>query len=655
MFAQRLYHLYALKLSESKQYRQAWNPKTNAALFAKFKNHWLDRKGYRLWFPAAHNAPQSKAQSATQIAVEKSIDALRVNGATFSVLDYIDNKAVNNKTKQIIAISKLLSKNNKDLLEAFNNDKTRVRAKSAENIVVISRHPHDVAGMSTDRGWTSCMNIRDGFNRRYVLNDVKAGTLIAYLVKKDDTNIKKPSARVLIKPFTEDLSYLPKQRTVREQAELDELLADEDFEREAREMCGIVPPKKPGAQAGTPRREDFEPRILYVKEENQYGTHSEILDRVVEDFLEKVNEGIDGTFCINEKLYQDSDTTEVEVEDGKITPISAIHDEEELLDDLQEFMGDTRGLQGRIQQLKDKSNYIQNLLDDTGEQYVLAQSLIYRDDADLIYPVLNSLLTNFSYAEYAANAGDTDSSLLGFVRATENQLEKTDFKKQAQAMFSFCDEQLDEETLPPNLKEDHGALIEANARLLRIFIRDGNDEIRALALQALLDMETGNALSVLNSLNDSQTRQTAVQKYINYFERNNPLFYDFINNLNDLIDPSSAIHAINDIHYKEATSATPRVTRLGFLLGQWNSNFVVASPDKLVSIMTDEAKALLIKPNEILDFYTKLDDSDWKEFSPDDPEYTRTWGWLYEHGYFKSVKGHPYYINEILPELGEEE
>lgn len=67
--------------------------------------------------------------------------------------------------------------------------------------IVFSKHAYDVAGMSTDRGWTSCMNLYGGSNAHYISMDVVKGTLVAYLVNVTDKNINKPVARVAIKPF----------------------------------------------------------------------------------------------------------------------------------------------------------------------------------------------------------------------------------------------------------------------------------------------------------------------------------------------------------------------------------------------------------------------------------------------------------------------
>jgi len=67
--------------------------------------------------------------------------------------------------------------------------------------VVISQRPHDVASMSTDRGWTSCMNLDAGLHKDDVYCEVSAGSLVAYLIEKDDVNILHPKARIHIKRF----------------------------------------------------------------------------------------------------------------------------------------------------------------------------------------------------------------------------------------------------------------------------------------------------------------------------------------------------------------------------------------------------------------------------------------------------------------------
>ena len=93
------------------------------------------------------------------------------------------------------------------LIDYFSKDpvhlgKNIISAINSNNLwVVISNHAYDIAGMSANRDWTSCMNIFGGDNRQYVKYDIKYGTLIAYIIDKKDTNIEHPFGRVLIKPY----------------------------------------------------------------------------------------------------------------------------------------------------------------------------------------------------------------------------------------------------------------------------------------------------------------------------------------------------------------------------------------------------------------------------------------------------------------------
>ena len=100
------------------------------------------------------------------------------------------------KDKAVTEINKLIDYYNKiPEVKLYRENKVK------SFYIVFSKHRYDVAGMSTGRGWTSCMNLYTGINSHYVQHDVKAGTLVAYLVRNDDLNIKNPVARVAIKPF----------------------------------------------------------------------------------------------------------------------------------------------------------------------------------------------------------------------------------------------------------------------------------------------------------------------------------------------------------------------------------------------------------------------------------------------------------------------
>lgn len=131
-----------------------------------------------------------------RIAPPKAVaDYLKANG--FILEDYLKGIVFDKHGRQV-----RLGKALKDPVakKAFDNDSRRQATKKKHSIV-ISRHPYDVAGMSTDRGWTSCMELGRGVNAHFVPSEINIGTMVAYLIGSDDKNIGSPIARVLIKPF----------------------------------------------------------------------------------------------------------------------------------------------------------------------------------------------------------------------------------------------------------------------------------------------------------------------------------------------------------------------------------------------------------------------------------------------------------------------
>lgn len=60
--------------------------------------------------------------------------------------------------KQIVRIGKFLQEMGQlDLLDQFKKDESR-QLKDKDLVVVVSRHPYDIAGASTDRNWTTCIS-----------------------------------------------------------------------------------------------------------------------------------------------------------------------------------------------------------------------------------------------------------------------------------------------------------------------------------------------------------------------------------------------------------------------------------------------------------------------------------------------------------------
>lgn len=129
-----------------------------------------------------------------------------------------------------VRIGKLLQKYNPELLKRYKEDPARQTQK--EYVIVISRHPYDIAGASTDRNWTSCYDYN--FDK-IVYKDKKKEPpvdqttwdsfpcsdnvenelpeLIAYLVPKDELRengkiaLHKPISRISIKGYVHKNKY----------------------------------------------------------------------------------------------------------------------------------------------------------------------------------------------------------------------------------------------------------------------------------------------------------------------------------------------------------------------------------------------------------------------------------------------------------------
>ena len=160
----------ALKLDLAKKYRKIWNPSFYKDIFMKYPIDQRDRNGFRIYLPYEEDEEKHSV-------VSKDVENyLKDKG--YKVQDYIAGLAKQINGDRIMKIGRLLSKN-PTLQQNFANDPSRALSKKTNKLVVISRHPYDVAGMSTDRGWTSCMSLTDGIYKKYIINDVKGGTIVA--------------------------------------------------------------------------------------------------------------------------------------------------------------------------------------------------------------------------------------------------------------------------------------------------------------------------------------------------------------------------------------------------------------------------------------------------------------------------------------------
>lgn len=95
------------------------------------------------------------------------------------------------------------------ILKFFNNDPVR-NANNSPYDAIISRDVEDIAGMSSGRRWEkdSCMRLpysdtglTTGVEHGKIKDDLKNGTLVAYSVKRGDTNLENVTGRTLIKAY----------------------------------------------------------------------------------------------------------------------------------------------------------------------------------------------------------------------------------------------------------------------------------------------------------------------------------------------------------------------------------------------------------------------------------------------------------------------
>ena len=211
----------------------------------------LSRNGNRIYIPFTEDAPQRSDYT----IINMIKDAL--NGTKYSLYDY-DDALVKDENGRLIKLNKALEKigGNEDLIKKINTDATRMPSKKREKIIVFSKHPYDLAGMAQGRGWEqySCMRFSQ-YGRDKIPCDIEEGTIIAYLTMPNDTNLQSPTARILIKPFT---------------------------------------------------NVDNKNQIVYFPEARHYGTTSEKFKIAIENILEDINNGIVGSFTLNQKLYPDS-------------------------------------------------------------------------------------------------------------------------------------------------------------------------------------------------------------------------------------------------------------------------------------------------------------------------------------------------------------
>jgi hypothetical protein len=203
----------ALPLSVAKKYSK--NKLYKNILPQLFNNE------YRLYFPISLDLDLSETNPFNKL---KQIFPQLTQEDYLSGLVNIQIEKLNKLTGEKKVVSQKMSlvkalrqqpnvENLKELEDAIRDDPNRAGKGNNDYEIVISRHPYDIAGMSSDRNWTSCMDlglvgivykdktVNNGINNIYIKSFIEEGGLISYLIKSDDKNINKPLGRALIVPY----------------------------------------------------------------------------------------------------------------------------------------------------------------------------------------------------------------------------------------------------------------------------------------------------------------------------------------------------------------------------------------------------------------------------------------------------------------------
>ena len=150
--------------------------------------------------------------------VQKKVeDHIHKNGFHSSDYKAGVTKDIHNRA---VSIGRALTKTNapKELIDSYAPHQQVVNKNpESENLqVVISKHPHDVIGMSHGTDWglrptethvgkdrptQSCMAFNTPQFNNHMAAELKAGTHVAWLTKKGDDEAKEPLARMSLRPF----------------------------------------------------------------------------------------------------------------------------------------------------------------------------------------------------------------------------------------------------------------------------------------------------------------------------------------------------------------------------------------------------------------------------------------------------------------------
>lgn len=186
----------SINISDYKKWSKYINKKyydSEEGFFKLFKDH--DKYHNRIYFPLKVEHKNWEIKIPTELR-----DYLNWFG--YEIINY--NEGIISRGGVRMRIGKLLNKiGRQDLLKTYSDSKQNILRNVTNLYVVISRHPYDLIGISTDRGWSTCLDLKDDrFGGKHLLNlryYLQGGYIVAYLIRKNDRNINNPISRILLR------------------------------------------------------------------------------------------------------------------------------------------------------------------------------------------------------------------------------------------------------------------------------------------------------------------------------------------------------------------------------------------------------------------------------------------------------------------------
>lgn len=131
----------------------------------------------------------------------------------FQLKDYKSGLATD-KHGRDISIAKILKSPKTQapdhIVKGFENDARGDKISPETHHIVFSHDPEHIGECSTNKGWKSCASLTpkgnptsygSGVAAKAIPNAISAGTHVAYLMKKGETDLNKAHARILLHPY----------------------------------------------------------------------------------------------------------------------------------------------------------------------------------------------------------------------------------------------------------------------------------------------------------------------------------------------------------------------------------------------------------------------------------------------------------------------